>query len=510
MKTIISIVLIPFLVIVLFTIAVVRTQASIPMEEIIFTVNSDSDLPDAVPGDGVCEASTGEDDCTLRAATMEANSNSNPDITIILPAGVYRITIPAINPEDEAHGSLKIYRSLIILGAGSSQTTIDGNGLYTNDRAVEVLSSINNSSITFQGLTIQDGNATTMLTTGAMGGGIYASLGNEAGASGSLTLQDVLFKRNSAQGEGAGGGGLYLEGWSQSSFTLLNVIVSDNSVESDSYVGAGLQLESGDYDQGSPYSSLVIQDSSIKNNRAIPLTSGNPWGGGIDVRHGLLTVIRSTMANNLADNGGAISVAGAFSRCDLINSTLSGNQANLNGGGIYAVDGITSLSSTTIMGNNSDYDLNGSGLAGGIYQTGSATVTLANSLLIFNHETYYSGEQHIYVPRHGDLRGIYTTEGYNGFTQTMDSVFNGPHELDQYDFTLAFIGSLAFNGGATLTRALYYGSEAINAGNPAGCNDPEGNPLTTDQRGFQRVIDGRCDMGAYEHNPIIYLPMIHK
>ena len=510
MKSRIKVVTASFVLLALLNSAVLRTQANTSVAGITFTVNTSSDLPDAIPGDSQCEATAGLGDCTLRAAIMEANANSDPDITILLPAGVYGITIPASNPEDEAHGSLKIYRSLTILGAGSNQSIIDGNGNYTNDRAVEVLSSTDDTFITIQGLTIQDGYATAALTTGAMGGGIYARLGDEAGASGSLTLQDVLFRRNLALGAAAAGGGLYLEGWSQSSFTLSNVVVSDNSVEADSYAGGGLQFESGDYDQGGPYSILVIQDSSIQNNQAIPLTSGNPWGGGMDIRHGLVTLSGSTMANNQADYGGAISVDGALSRCDLINSTLSGNSANFDGGGIYSVDGVTNLSSITMMGNNSDYDLNGSGRAGGIYQTGSATVSLANSLVVFNHETYYDPEQGIYVPRHGDLRGNFTTEGYNGFTQTMDSVFSGPHELDQYEFTLELIGNLAFNGGDTLTRALLPGSEAINAANPAGCNDPDGDPLTSDQRGFPRLVDGRCDMGAYEYGPIIYLSIVRK
>jgi uncharacterized repeat protein (TIGR01451 family) len=43
-------------------------------------------------------------------------------------------------------------------------------------------------------------------------------------------------------------------------------------------------------------------------------------------------------------------------------------------------------------------------------------------------------------------------------------------------------------------------SPAVHAGHPAGCVDPFGNPLATDQRGFPRF--GRCDIGAYELQPI--------
>jgi hypothetical protein len=49
--------------------------------------------------------------------------------------------------------------------------------------------------------------------------------------------------------------------------------------------------------------------------------------------------------------------------------------------------------------------------------------------------------------------------------------------------------------------ALPSGSPAIDAGNPSGCRDSQGNLLTTDQRGYSRHDQedtGGCDMGAYE------------
>jgi hypothetical protein len=508
MKSLITILVASNLIVALLNSAIVRPEAAEAVAGITITVNSTADLPDALPGNGLCEATAGQGNCTLRAATMEANANSNPSITIIIPAGIYRISIPPNNPEDDGHGSIKIRHSLTITGAGSRQTTVDVDGHVIHDRTLEIISSTSNSTITIQGLTIQEGNVTTAQPTGPKGGGMYVKLGNEAGVSGSLTLKDVVFKLNSAQGVGAAGGGLYLEGWGQSSFSLSNVTISNNTVASDSFAGAGLQFESGDYNLAKPYSSLVIQNSYIANNKAVTLTNGNPWGGGIDIRHGKVTLVGSTLANNQADQGGGISLDGVNSVFNLINSTLSGNQANLNGGGVYAVNGVAALASMTIMSNNADDDLNGSGQGGGIYQTGSSSVTLANSLVAYNHETTYDPIQQIYVPSHGDLRGFYTSEGYNGFVDTLDSTFSGLHNSDRYDITYTLIGSLDNNGGDTPTRALLAGSEAINAGNPAGCNDPTGSPLTSDQRGFMRVIFGRCDIGAYELGLSIYLPII--
>ncbi len=57
---------------------------------------------------------------------------------------------------------------------------------------------------------------------------------------------------------------------------------------------------------------------------------------------------------------------------------------------------------------------------------------------------------------------------------------------------------LADHGGPSLTHGLLAGSPAINAGDPAGCTDSTGAPLTTDQRGFPRPVGPACDIGAFE------------
>lgn len=58
------------------------------------------------------------------------------------------------------------------------------------------------------------------------------------------------------------------------------------------------------------------------------------------------------------------------------------------------------------------------------------------------------------------------------------------------------------NGGPTQTQALLTGSPAIDAGNPNGCTDGNGNLIKVDQRGAPRPdkedLGIGCDMGAYE------------
>ena len=71
------------------------------------------------------------------------------------------------------------------------------------------------------------------------------------------------------------------------------------------------------------------------------------------------------------------------------------------------------------------------------------------------------------------------------------------------------LGPLADNGGFTLTHDLRPGSPAIDAGSPTVCP-------ATDQRGAARPIDGdgkdgaRCDMGAVEYMPKVFLPLVRR
>jgi hypothetical protein len=82
-----------------------------------FTVNRTTDFADAIPGDGRCETAPGNGLCTLRAAIEESNALQDQQSVINLPAGTYTLT----------RGSLVITDGVIIRGAGSIDTIIDGD-----------------------------------------------------------------------------------------------------------------------------------------------------------------------------------------------------------------------------------------------------------------------------------------------------------------------------------------------------------------------------------------------
>ena len=138
------------------------------------------------------------------------------------------------------------------------------------------------------------------------------------------------------------------------------------------------------------------------------------------------------------------------------NSTLSGNSATGNGGGIY----------------NARYG-------------SSATLELGNTIL----NAGSSGEN---IFNDG---GTVTSHGYN-----LSSDNGGGYLMatgDQIN-TDPLLGPLQDNGGPTFTHALSSGSPAINAGDPSFTQPP-----FYDQRGpgFDRVVNGRIDIGSFEVQP---------
>jgi hypothetical protein len=142
------------------------------------------------------------------------------------------------------------------------------------------------------------------------------------------------------------------------------------------------------------------------------------------------------------------------------------------------------LNNSTISGNTTTSSIYG---GGGIYNSG-ATVTLRNSILASNTTSGMGPDCH--------GGNSIDSSGYNLIGNTSNCSFNsGNGDLADID---PLIGVLQDNGGPTFTHALLSFSPAIDAGNPAGCTDQNGNLLTTDQRGITRPQGVRCDIGAFE------------
>jgi CSLREA domain-containing protein len=189
--------------------------------------------------------------------------------------------------------------------------------------------------------------------------------------------------------------------------------------------------------------------------------------------------------NDGGDTGGAVMTG---SNLRLTNSTISGNHVAQYGGGIRAFGGLFEMSSTTVAFNQAGNEFS-SDSGGGLFLDGSGyTFELYNNIVAGNT----AGD----CSRYPFSSAI---ESHHNHVQEPSScTFAGTGDVVGTDPQLA---PLADNGGPTPTHALAYQSPARDAGDPAGCNAPDGLPLVNDQRGtgFPR-LDGVCDKGAYEQS----------
>jgi CSLREA domain-containing protein len=429
--------------------------------QVTFTVNSTDDGVDANVVDGKCEipppAPPGT--CTLRAAVMQANRMPGAGAIIQLPAGTYKLSIPASIADGEENGDLNLNvpagyspGPTTIVGKGQGITVIDGLG---QDRIFEIERTVG----------IYDVSLVNGFVTGGDGGCILNLS--------SLTFVDsTIFNCEATQSGGHFGFGGAISG--QGATSIMNLIGV-------TIVGNRAHVAAGIHDEGY----LQLTRSSVIGNAA----SGS--GGGLLTTYHVATIDRSTISGNSADSGGGI---WASLTTYVINSTISANSARTHGGGIFN-SGITNIYNTTIAFNEADADAGG-GFGGGIYNQFGSTFNIRNSVLAGN---YLSGAPTFFSDCTGTL-GIYGNDRL-GNTTGCTLVVNSPSAVYLVN-SLNELGALKDNGGPTKTIALIPPSNIIDAG-IAGleCLDQNGQPLTTDQRGRPRIIGTYCDIGAFEYDP---------
>lgn len=251
-------------------------------------------------------------------------------------------------------------------------------------------------------------------------------------------------------------------------FTVNNLTISNGST---SGLGGGIFMSNS--------STLNLNRSTVSNNTASD-------GGGIYINlSGTLNLDASTISGNSATNGGGI-FNNTSGTVNAGNSTIDGNSASGNGGGIYNTATIT-LTNNTISSNTA-------GKGGGIYN--NFTATLNNNIVALNTATDGSD-----LLGRGSLGNAFTgTYNLIGKADGSEGLAAAPNRSGSNIIPIdPMLGPLQNNGGVTLTRALIFGSPAIDKGNsPA---------IIADQRGQIRPIDNPfvsndggngADMGAFE------------
>jgi hypothetical protein len=483
---------------------------------------------------------------SLRQALADANDGDTINFSVTTPAS---ITLTS--------GELLVDKSVTINGPGADQLSVDGNAAST------VFHISPHITVTISGLTITNGRGSILVPTGEdylAGGGIYndhATLTvNSCSVTGNscpdycygggienngtwydpatLTITNSTISGNSAD---SGGGGILNDGSEHGSATLTidNTIISGNSAN---IVGGG---GGGIYNYGL-YGSATL----IVNNSTLSGNSGGDYGHGGGIRNegsggsATLTITNSILSGNSAGTGGGAVfqyIYGGSATMSVSNSTLSDNSAN-SGGGILNNQSIT-ISNSTLSDNSANtgagiYNDNGGSMtisnstlsgnsateagSGSIHNGGSLTIT--NSTLSGNSAPYIGGIYnddrfaasltigHSIMNTGASGANVYgasgtvTSLGYNLSSDDASAFLNATGDQNSTD---PMLGALQDNGGPTFTHALSCESPAIDAGDPSFTPPPD-----YDQRGagFDRVVNGRIDIGAFELQSTRYSALV--
>jgi Prealbumin-like fold domain len=255
-----------------------------PAAATTFVVNSTSDP--ATP-DNVCSPAPGG--CTLRDAVDDAG----PADMVSVPGGAYQLTQGPLRPSGES-----------IVGAGARSTIINGGGV----------------------------------------GGVFVVItaGNR--------LSGVTLTNGGGQNqEGAGGGGILLtSSFAPASITVVNTTISGNA----GLFGAGIANNGG---------TLTLIGSTVSGNIAFATSVGTA-GGGLGLQGGTTRIINSTISGNIANSGETTAGGGGIYfnvssnttlSLTIENSTIANNRAETGAGLFMAGSTGTSVTvSHTIVADN--------------------------------------------------------------------------------------------------------------------------------------------------------------
>ena len=204
------------------------------------------------------------------------------------------------------------------------------------------------------------------------------------------------------------------------------------------------------------------------------------------------TLTDCTISGNSAhDDGGGVYNYGTATLTDC---TISGNSANA-GGGVNAYGPLT-LTACTVSGNSA-------AIGGGVYLlSGPHSRTTIGDTIVAGNAANTSPDLFGTVDQDQGYNLIGDGDGASGFTAAGDQVGTAASPIDP------LLAPLGDYGGPTQTMALLPGSPAIDKGdNTLVPIDPStGLPVTTDQRGFTRVVNGTVDIGAFEDQVVVTTP----
>lgn len=307
--------------------------------------------------------------CTLRGAIRAANANPGKD-TILL--GELDISLTRSGTDNTAeNGDLDISDDLIIRGEKPN----NGRNIITAanaDRAFHILSS---AEVEFHNISIRGGSVVN-----APGGGIYVSNSGFARLT-NVELSGNEVRYDSTAGSGGdgllevSGGGIYVDGEA-------TAIISSSDITGNTAPRNGGVSNAG---------RTEIRQSLIDANAAVGAGGSDPDsrdifsnGGGVGNLGGYLSIGNSTVSNNITENqGGGIYITNRGPNVGITiitNTSITGNKAKFNGGGI-ANFGPATLNNSVVSNNRITTGGNGAGIYN---HAAAASMDIVNSTVSGN------------------------------------------------------------------------------------------------------------------------------
>ena len=470
---------------------------------------------------------------SLRQAVVDANAAAGAD-TIVFDPVVF--STPQTITITTTIGINGVNDTLTITGPGANLLTINGNAVAAISVAAGEITSISGMTVTAS----QVQNSGTLTVTDIVFDANTNGSGGAIANGGTITVTSCTFSNNINTGgavNGAGGAALR----NTSVATINNSTFTNNSATAGAQGGAidnratmtinnstftgNSTAATGQNSRGGAISNQSANTLTI-NNSVFTGNSSKKEGGAIYYQPNsgtpLMEINNSTFSNNTANSdsdttgsGGALLLTGTGS-VSINGSTFDGNQTLLRQGGAIDASVVTTLTNSTISGNNAGSS------GGGVYASGiSTTIVTIDSCTIVNNTATANGGgvqrasasnpvnfRNTIVANNTanggtspDVLGTFNSNGFNLIENTTGATFTGD-TLTNVTGQDPMLAPLANNGGPTMTHAYTsFSSPVIDKGFNSAA-------LAADQRGFARTLDDPSipnadggdgtDIGAFE------------